>query len=173
MQLLCQGKVSRDPSARVAIQDLLRAVALGEYCDLIIRDETLCVPLVLARSRMFGIETSLTSTVPRTRASSSPVISAGKKLRKIDFRAFMSCGRGADRERVRQGSASHGQRVSIADIIMVSTVPFAGLGPKIKQSFTAAVKNKSVLLTESEIEDADDERTGIPVRLARGSLAGS
>lgn len=47
----------------------------------------------------------------------------------------------------------------------MSTTPaaFAGLGPKVKAAYTKAVKSGAVLFTESEIEEADDADTGIPV----------
>ncbi|GAA6001801.1 hypothetical protein JCM10207_002327 [Rhodosporidiobolus poonsookiae] len=40
--------------------------------------------------------------------------------------------------------------------------PFAGLGPKIKQQYTHALGNGSLLFTDSEIVELDDEETGIP-----------
>lgn len=47
----------------------------------------------------------------------------------------------------------------------MSSTPFTGLGPKVKAAYTKAVKSGAVLFTESEIEEADDEETGIPVSL--------
>lgn len=43
--------------------------------------------------------------------------------------------------------------------------PFTGLGPKVKSAYSNAVKSGAVLFTESEIEEADDAATGIPVRV--------
>lgn len=46
---------------------------------------------------------------------------------------------------------------------MSTILPFAGLSSKIKQAYHAAIETNSVLFTESETLDADDESTGIPV----------
>lgn len=61
-------------------------------------------------------------------------------------------------------------RVSLLDLLpflarnmSTSPVPFAGLGSKVKAAYTKAVKSGAVLFTESEVEEADDEETGIPV----------
>lgn len=46
----------------------------------------------------------------------------------------------------------------------MATQPFAGLAPKIKAQYAAALKAGTLLFTESEVVELDDERTGIPVR---------
>lgn len=46
---------------------------------------------------------------------------------------------------------------------VMSSTPFAGLGSKVKTAYSNAVKSGAVLFTESQIEEADDEETGIPV----------
>ncbi|CDR39191.1 hypothetical protein NBRC10512_007975 [Rhodotorula toruloides] len=44
----------------------------------------------------------------------------------------------------------------------MATQPFAGLAPKIKAQYAAALKAGTLLFTESEVVELDDERTGIP-----------
>lgn len=51
-------------------------------------------------------------------------------------------------------------------IVSMSTTPFAGLSAKVKAQFKAARASKTVICTDSEVVEADDELTGIPVRFA-------
>ncbi|BGP21654.1 ATP adenylyltransferase [Rhodotorula toruloides] len=44
----------------------------------------------------------------------------------------------------------------------MATQPFAGLASKIKAQYAAALKAGSLLFTESEVVELDDEQTGIP-----------
>lgn len=41
---------------------------------------------------------------------------------------------------------------------------FSGLASKIKQQYAAALRDGSLLFTDSEVVELDDEETGIPVR---------
>ncbi|ORY80200.1 HIT-like domain-containing protein [Leucosporidium creatinivorum] len=47
----------------------------------------------------------------------------------------------------------------------MSSTPFTGLGTKVKAAYTKAVQSGAVRFTESEIEEADDEETGIPFEI--------
>ena len=46
----------------------------------------------------------------------------------------------------------------------LQTMAFPGLSQKIKQQYAQAIKNGTVLFTESEVVELDDEQTQIPVR---------
>lgn len=53
--------------------------------------------------------------------------------------------------------------VSASTLGSVPKMAFQGLSQKIKQQYNAAIKNGSVLFTDSEVIELDDEQTQIPV----------
>ena len=128
-----------------------------------------------------------TSTRAFADAACSGVVSAGKSaLRELKKPIVQSC-RGGRREEMIVGGQEAGRShrapsfhsthpprkparisphvLSPAFFTMGSSVPFAGLGPKLKVVYAQALKAGAVHFIESEVEEADED--GIPVSIAR------